>query len=645
MLKTPVMLLILSVAIYSHAQIPEDQPVNDTAGIPRMFTRQEAQVYIQQVLRDDLFWRRPDDSVKSDLNRLLFHTIEPYDSVEVRLSTYNPSAVPVRLLQVLLRDSTRIRWLNDSTFVVDSMGWNKSLMLKQQIIITPPEEKALTDLSDTEILPDSGGMSSDTLPMRPDSLSLRSDSILPVPDTTVRTVIDTAALAALDIRMFGYRNAQIEPSLDEPDRRRSAIVTTDSLFLVYTDTLYTWVAERASPFRVLSGPHQLDSLERAIETLLAYNDQRDSTRVILSDLFGRRTPVWLTQGDNHTQRFWAKNYRNDSITLWVGNPSPSEISLMLEDDIQVDRITKAELVPLPRALKELDRELAEMAELEANPIFWDYDLTSSFALNQTYLANWTKGGESSLSTLLDITGGAIYNNKEANTEWINSLRVNIGALHTQEKGLRKNNDLIELNSKFNRNASGKFGFSASFYMKSQVAKGKNYPNDSVVVSKFLNPASMTVGLGAEYKPFKNTSINVAPLSYRNTFVLDTAMIDQTLHGISKDRKSKQELGTQVVVYNKFTAVEDLVVTNRLRLFSNYLDKPQNIDVDWEMLLDRKINWFFTIRLNLHLIYDDNVRFAVLDSEDNPVLNPDGSEKKVARTQFKEFLGLSVLFQF
>lgn len=639
------MLLILSVAIYSHAQMPEDLPVNDTVGSAQTFTREEAQDYIQQVITDELFWRRQDDSVKSDLNRLLNHTVEPYDSVEVRLSTYDPSSVPVRLLQILLRDSTQIRWLNDSTFVVDSMGWNKSLMLKQQTIITMREKRSLPELPVAAVEADSNGMRFDSLPTHPDSLSLNPDSAFMAQDTTLVTVIDTAALAALDISMFGYRNGHIEPSLDVPDRRRSASVTNDSLFLVYTDTLYTWVADRSSPFRVLSGPHQLDSLERAIETLLAYNDQRDSTRVVISNLFGRRTPLWLSQGDNHTKRFWAKNYRNDSITLWVGNPSPSEISLMLEDDIQVDRITKAELVPLPRALEEPDRELAEMAELEANPIFWDYDLTSSFALNQTYLANWTKGGESSLSTLLDITGGAIYNNKEANTEWISSMRVNIGTLLTPDKGLRKNNDLIELNSKFNRNASGKIGFSASFYMKSQLAKGYNYPNDSVVVSKFLNPASMTVGLGAEYKPFKNTSINIAPLSYKNTFVLDTSMIDQTLHGILKDRKSKQELGTQVVVYNKFTAVEDLVVTNRLRLFSNYLDKPQNVDVDWEMLLDRKINWFFTIRLNLHLIYDDNVRFAVLDSEDNPVLNPDGSEKKVARTQFKEFLGLSLLFQF
>jgi hypothetical protein len=187
--------------------------------------------------------------------------------------------------------------------------------------------------------------------------------------------------------------------------------------------------------------------------------------------------------------------------------------------------------------------------------------------------------------------------------------------------------------------------SASLYFKSQLAKGYNYPNDSVIVSKFLNPASLTLGLGAEYKPFKNTSINVAPLSYKNTFVLDTALIDQTKHGIARDKRAKQELGTQVVILNKFTAIEDLAVTNRLRLFSNYIHKPQNIDVEWEMLLDRKINWFFTIRLNLHLIYDDDVRFTVMDAEGLPVLGPDGAEKQVPRAQFKEFVGLSLLFQF
>jgi hypothetical protein len=70
-----------------------------------------------------------------------------------------------------------------------------------------------------------------------------------------------------------------------------------------------------------------------------------------------------------------------------------------------------------------------------------------------------------------------------------------------------------------------------------------------------------------------------------------------------------------------------------------------VDVDWELILDQKINWFFTIRLNLHLIYDDDVRFPVFDSEGEPIQNPDGSDYTVAKTQFREFIGLSLQFKF
>ena len=92
-------------------------------------------------------------------------------------------------------------------------------------------------------------------------------------------------------------------------------------------------------------------------------------------------------------------------------------------------------------------------------------------------------------------------------------------------------------------------------------------------------------------------------------------------------------------------MEDLTIASNLRLFSNYLNHPGNIDIDWEMILDKRINWFFTIRLNLHMIYDDDVRFVVYNTDEQPVMLPDGTEKKVARTQFREFIGLSMLFKF
>ena len=182
-------------------------------------------------------------------------------------------------------------------------------------------------------------------------------------------------------------------------------------------------------------------------------------------------------------------------------------------------------------------------------------------------------------------------------------------------------------------------------MKNQLARGYNYPNDSVVVSKFLNPGTFTLGAGFEYKPFKKTVINYSVLSYKNTFVLDTAAIDQTSHGIAADKKVGQEMGGQLVVKNSISILDGLEINNSLRLFSNYFDKPQNIDVDWEVNLEKRINWYFTVNLNLHMIYDDNIRFPVLGEDDLPVKLPDGSIKKSPKMQFKEFVGLTFSFKF
>jgi hypothetical protein len=205
--------------------------------------------------------------------------------------------------------------------------------------------------------------------------------------------------------------------------------------------------------------------------------------------------------------------------------------------------------------------------------------------------------------------------------------------------------MFNLNSQFNKVIKEKIDFSAVFFMKNQVARGYKYPNDSVVVSKFLNPGSFTIGAGLEYKPFKKTTLNFSMLSYKNTFVLDTAKIDQTRHGIDADKKLRQEMGGQLVVKNSVSILDGLDISNTVRLFTNYLNNPQNVDVDWELSIERKINWYFTVLLNLHFIYDDDIRFPVLDENEQPVLLPDGSPKKSPKLQFKEFLGITLSFKF
>jgi hypothetical protein len=449
----------------------------------------------------------------------------------------------------------------------------------------------------------------------------------------------------MNIQLYQIANSRIDPPIISPGSDNSVSFTADSGRIIVSGRARVTMAAEESPFYIVSSDEMLDSLWYAVETLLQHTAGRDSTLIYINDILGQKTPFWLTQGKNDLYRFWVRNYEDDSITIWMGNPSKHEIMLILEEDLDVVRLEKEGVEDVQIITKEPEMSLAEVEPLAEIPVYWDYDFSSTFTLNQTYFSNWSKGGENSFSGLLDVNVGAIYTNTEAKTQWTNTARWNFGTLITDQYGLRTNADMLEFNSKYNKVIKEKIDFSAVFYMKNQIAKGYNYPNDSVVVSKFLNPGTFTIGLGVEYKPFKNTTLNFAPLSYKNTFVLDTANIDQTVHGIPADKRAKQELGGQLVIMNKASILKDLKISNTVRLFSGYLNKPQNIDLDWEINLEQKINWYSSVTLNFHMIYDDDVRFPQLDENGQPILLPDGSVYKVPRLQLKQFLGLSFLFTF
>lgn len=623
--------VLLALSLSAQETVMTDSTGTDSLQTVPRFSPGEAWDYVNHVVHTNALWKAPQDTVREALQRLLDHSVEPFDSVRARLLLEDFSSIEVEKGSPMETGSLVLRWLNDSTFLVDPRGWSPSLYMKNEEHVVFPEDTSV-NLADTA-LPDSAGTDS----------SRQAAAPYLMPDTILVQVVDTSALEALGITMHTLDATGVHPPLDLEDR--IGRLSPDRTRVIYYRPGFTWDAPEDSPFRVLEGEYQLDSLQHAVDRLLEYTLNRDSTRLWINDMHGHLTPLWLTQGKEGASRFWVKNFNNDSITIWVGNPAPHEISLLLEEDVNINRLKKEEVADLEEFVELPDRSLATVTMLNPEPIYWDHSISSVLSMNQTYLSNWSKGGESSFATMIDVLGEATYNNKEARTQWISTMRINFGTLSTKENGFRKNNDLFEINSKFNGNAWGKIGMSASFYMKNQLAKGYNYPNDSVVVSKFLNPATLTLGLGFEYKPFKNTTLNVAPLSYKNTFVLDTAHIDQTKQGIEKGKKSKQELGTQLVLISKMAPYKDLSIENRLRLFSSYLNNPQNVDVDWEVIMDQKINWFFTIRLNLHLVYDDDIRFPVLNSEGTPIILPDGSEYKVAKAQFKEFIGLSLQFKF
>jgi hypothetical protein len=417
----------------------------------------------------------------------------------------------------------------------------------------------------------------------------------------------------------------------------------DTIIMVVIDTLGEVTSTyRGFPFRSLNFPYQTDSIQIAVRSLLKYVEERDSSIVIFTGVDNILTPVWMNTRTDKVTRYWLKNELSDSVTVWIGNPMRNTFGLYLEQGVSFKRpVKQGNYSDAKINIKSLDNsKLLDVQKIIVKSQYWKYRSEAAFIFSQTALTNWVKGGENSLSTAMDITGYADYTNKPLKLSSNNFIRLKLGFLKSGANPVRKNLDLIETNSKLNHKAFGRFDFSGIMLFKTQVAQGKIYSKDinneevSTLVSKFMNPAILTIGLGLDYKPDKKTSLNFSPLSYKGTFVTDTAHIDQTKYGIPHNRKSLNEPGVSFMITNEFSPFKTVTITNRLQLFTNYVHNPQNIDVDWELIAVAKLNWFTDVRFNTHLIFDDDTKTKVHDGT-----------RKTARIQFKEILGFSFIFRF
>ena len=154
----------------------------------------------------------------------------------------------------------------------------------------------------------------------------------------------------------------------------------------------------------------------------------------------------------------------------------------------------------------------------------------------------------------------------------------------------------------------------------------------------MAPGYLNAGLGIDYKTEK-LSVLMAPVSGKFTFVMDDKLSDDGAFGVEPGNKSRAELGATVKVEYKTPLVKNVDLETNLDLFSNYLEKPQNIDVDWKVLINMKINDWLSANLATRMIYDHDI---LIDIDDNDDGEPD---RKGRRVQFMEMFGAGLSIKF
>lgn len=268
---------------------------------------------------------------------------------------------------------------------------------------------------------------------------------------------------------------------------------------------------------------------------------------------------------------------------------------------------------------------------------------------QVSLSNWAAGGQNSISGIALFNYYANYN--KGKNIWDNTIDLGYGLTQNGDADPIKSEDKIDLSSKYGRYAFKHWYYSAMLGFKSQFTPGYNYPNDSVKISNFMAPAYITVALGMDYKPNDNFSLFIAPLTGRIIIVNDKDLADAGAYGVdpaeyndlgekTKDGDMmRNEFGALLRALYKKDILENVNLQTKLELFSNYIDEPQNVDVNWEVLLSMKVNKYITATLATQLLYDDNT-IVTIDKNDDGIIDEAGP-----RTQFKEVLGVGFSYKF
>jgi len=285
-------------------------------------------------------------------------------------------------------------------------------------------------------------------------------------------------------------------------------------------------------------------------------------------------------------------------------------------------------------------------------ILWTQKNVVGVNFNEVAFVNWNAGGNNSISAL--FFGNFERNFQRELLSWKTNGSIRYGLNAQEGRELRKTEDQIVFNSTFGyrQNPTSNFRYSAKFNFNTQFASGYRYPDTKKPISSFMAPGYVFLGIGAEFTdPKEDLIIYLSPVTQKSTFVLNQTLANEGMFGVTpavrdelgniikEGEKVHTEFGILFTGSFKKEIFTNVNLENQLSLYSDYLNKFGNVDVDWELKLNLVVNDFIKANIGSHLRYDDDVKVK----EDT---NSDGELEILGpRVQFKQMLGVGVVYEF
>lgn len=282
---------------------------------------------------------------------------------------------------------------------------------------------------------------------------------------------------------------------------------------------------------------------------------------------------------------------------------------------------------------------------------WESKNHFGILINQNSFKDWNSGGENSVSSIFRMHLERNY--RFESVLWESDLRFGIGFNQERDQDLRKTEDLFEFNTTYGyrTRSTSNWYYSANLEFRTQFFKGFNYPNVEQEISRFMAPAYLLVGVGSAYSSKDNkTKIYLSPFTNKTTFVLDQnlanigafgvdpAELDAEGNILKPGKQNRTEVGMLIRAKNELEVVKNIRMTNELSLYSDYVNKFGNVDVNWNLRVDFIVNKYVKANFGLSMIYDDDID-TFDTTEDGAIIN------KGPKLQIKQLVGLGLVYDF
>lgn len=322
------------------------------------------------------------------------------------------------------------------------------------------------------------------------------------------------------------------------------------------------------------------------------------------------------------------------------------------------RFFKIILVALVVTLTSIEGILAQpdslfLTEKETNIEDFGWELKEELGLyiNQVSFTNWNAGGSNSISGIL--SGKASAKLKEAHYFWNTTLLTRYGINKQEQQGIRKTEDVLSIISNFGyeTNEESNWFYSSRFSFNTQYANGFNYPDRETPISRFMAPGYLFLGTGIEYgRHIEKLSFYASPLTLKTTFVLDQdlanagsfgvdpAIYDMAGNILREGKMFRQEFGILLTNEYENEVLDNIRMNSLLRLYTDYVNSFGNVDLEWEVTFDFKVNKYVSAVLGSHLRYDNDIKSEV---ETNEMTNRQ-TVIEGAKLQWKQLLGIGVV---